>query len=338
MSTLRLSNSEMKEYRRCKRKWWLSTYRRLGQIAPDLPGEPLSIGNIIHDSLAAYYESQVPGPRGGKRKTVDPVAYANLAYASRLEEVPQYTEALLKEKELVTLMLSGYLEWLEETGADSDLRVVGAEQMVEVVITPESEYGPAVHLISKLDAPVERISDGAKLALEHKTVQSLVQPLETLKLDTQLLSEHLARFLHDMEAGATADEAYDSCQGILYNMLRKVKRGPTAKPPFYGREDAIHNRHELRNHWRHVLAIAREIQASTAALDAGGDPHTVCPPNPTRDCSWECPFFKVCVMFDDGSNAEGALGAMYEERDPLQRYADSVRLPLPEPRESKASS
>lgn len=333
MTTLRLSNSEMKEYRRCKRKWYLSTYRRLGKLAPDLPGEPLSIGNVVHDALAAYYESRQPR----KRKVIDPVAWAEQQYAVRIQEVPQYAESLEKERQLTTIMLQGYLEWLEETGADADLRIVGAETMVEVVIVPESEHGSAVHLISKLDAPVERISDGAKLVLEHKTVGSLDRPLETLKLDTQLLSEHLARFLHDMEAGASADEAYDQCQGVLYNMLRKVKRSATAKPPFYGREDIIHNRYELRNHWRHVLAVAREIQATTKALNAGGDHHTLCAPNPTRDCSWDCDFFKVCVMFDDGSNAEGALNALYEERDPLQRYADSVRLALPEPRESIAS-
>lgn len=326
MSALRLSNSEMKQWRRCKRQWYWGSYRRLKRKAPDLPGEPLSIGNAVHDALAAYYDSLVPGPRGGKRKVVDPVVFAMAAYEQRALEVPEYTKELEEEAELVTIMLRGYMEWLAEEGLDADLRIEGAERMVEVQIVPEDEHGGEIVLISKLDAPVTRVSDGAKLALEHKTVKSLTYPLPVLKLDTQLLTEHLVRFMHDIECGISPDDAYDKCQGVLYNMLRKVKRGPTAKPPFYGREDIIHNRFELRNHWHHVLAVGREIQAATAALDAGANPHVVAHPNPTRDCSWDCPFFAVCALADDGSNIEGALSAMYEEHDPLERYIGSLPL------------
>lgn len=310
MTDLRLSNSETKEFRRCKRKWYWHTYRQLSPATEDAPGSNLSIGNIVHDALAEFY-----GP-----DKADPVAWAEADYARQLSESPAEEVEIGKEKALVIAMLTGYVEWLAETGADQDLIITGTEQMVEIPLVE------GVTLLSKLDAPVERISDGAKLALEHKTVQGLDIMLPLLKLDTQLLTEHLVRFLHAKNEGATAEEAYDQCHGVLYNMLKKVKRTSTAKPPFYGREDVPHNINELRNHWHHVVSIAAEITAARTRLDAGESNHSVCQPNPTRDCTWDCPFFKVCVMQDDGSDVEGALAAMFVERDPLERYADATAL------------
>jgi hypothetical protein len=41
----------------------------------------------------------------------------------------------------------------------------------------------------------------------------------------------------------------------------------------------------------------------------------------TKDCSWDCDFFNICGMFDDGSRVEDAIADLFEERDPMQRYA-----------------
>lgn len=277
MSLLRLSNSEMGAWRRCPRKWYLGTYRRLKPRAPETPGGAIHIGNLVHDALAAYYADRT-----------DPVSFAEGAIDLEAAQLPEFIDDYRKTKELVVAMLSGYLEWLEESGADGDLRVTGSEIRVEIPLKI-LEDGTQVNLLSKLDAPVERISDGAKLALEHKTVSALDQPIVLAKLDTQFLTEHLSRFLWERMNGATDEEAYDKCHGVLVNMLRKVKRTSRANPPFYDRQDVTHNIHELRNHWRHVLAYARQIHDATVRLDAGESHHAVCPPSPRRDCTWDCP-------------------------------------------------
>lgn len=304
MSTLRLSNSEMTAFRKCKRKWYLSHHRRLRSRVEPGYGSALSVGTLVHDALAAYYDPEL---------RADPVQYAWKLVESELETNPGYDIEISKEWDLVKAMLEGYTEWLEETGVDSDLVFEGSERMVEIPMTDD------VTLISKLDAPVSQISDGAKLLLEHKTVGSM-EPNTVLKLDTQLLTEHLVRFLDAQRKGASTDEAYEQCHGVMYNMLRKVKRTSRATPPFYARTVVYHNVHELRNHWFHVLAVAREIQDAHRRLDAGESHHSVTPPSPSADCKWSCPFFKVCVMHDDGSQVEAAIEAMYEECDPLERY------------------
>lgn len=314
---LRLTNSEMSCFRRCKRKWYLTYYRGLRPKANTEYGSPISIGNLVHDSLAHYYDPMI---------RLDPVLYAQSQVDEAKTENPGYEIEIDKEWKLVEAMLIGYLEWLEDTGSDSDLRLLGSETFVEVNV-PEEKSGVegGFSILSKLDAPVEQVSDGAKLALEHKTVASLDQPLQSLKIDTQLLTEHLVRFLDAIDKGASSEEAYDQCHGILYNMLRKVKRTAAARPPFYGRETVPHNIHELRNHWLHVIAIAREIIHVQRQLPTVPH-HLIVPPSPGMDCKWSCPFFKICHMFDDNSRVEEAIEAMYDVDDPLKRYQGSVRF------------
>jgi len=295
----------MRTWRRCRRKWWLSYYRGYRPTGIDF-NRPLSIGTRVHDALAAYYEPDVA-------KREDPLEFIQKSVATDISNNPDHEADIEAEGELCTIMMEGYLQWLEETGADSDLMCIEPESEMEI------ELFPGVTLLSKIDARMERKTDGARLALETKTVASLDQNLETLQLDTQLLTEHLVEFLKLKEEGEETHRA----QGVIYNMLRKVKRSARAKPPFYGREEVRHNENELRNHWKHVVAHARDILEAHEKLDRGDEHHYVVYPNPGRDCRWDCEFRKICPMFDDGSDVEAALNDLYETGDPLARYESS---------------
>lgn len=297
----RLTNSEMKTFRRCRRKWWLSSVRGLQPLGHDF-NRPTGIGNRVHSALAAWYDPVKPQ---------DPVAFMKAGVARDLEVYPEASVEITKEAELAGIMLEGYMQWLEEEGIDRGFKVIAAEG------AREAPLYEGVTLLAKLDARIihEERQD-IRLALEHKTVGDLSTPLPLLQLDTQLLTEHLVEFLALKEEGKEGEAA----QGVLYNMLRKVKRTARAKPPFYGREEVRHNVSELRNHWYHVLALARELQDAERRLSAGESPHEVAYPNPTRDCRWDCPFFGVCTLFDDGSDPEAALAANFIVGDPLERY------------------
>lgn len=300
---MRLTNSEATTFRRCRRKWWLQYYRRLGRIKADNPMAPRAIGTVVHDALAHYYAT-------GQ----DPVAHVQAGHLARLAAPGASEKEVAKATDLCVAMVAGYLEWLEETGADSDMDVVGSE------IAAEAQLLPDVTLLAKLDTVVDHRPTRQKLAFEFKTVSDLSSPRELLRLDTQFLTEHLVRFLLQTRDGATPEEAINDCSGILWRGLRRVKRTSSAKPPFYAEEVVPHNLDELRNHWRHVVEIARGIQETRARLDAGESHHKVVPPSPDKSCKWSCDFFYLCPMFDDGSRVEDALSAGYEEVDPLERY------------------
>jgi hypothetical protein len=310
--TYLLSNSEMKGFQRCQRRWWLGQYRRLAPKQRDVANKPLGIGSRLHNALQVYYTPGLEDP------DYEMWAAFDRELAEDIGNNPFKEADLRKEADLVRKMLEGYFEWLEETGLDADLELVSAEGEMRV---PHSD---GVDLISKIDVRVRKRSDpDVRGALEHKSVGSLTEPLRKLQVDSQLLTEHLVEFLALKEEGREEDRA----EFVLYNMLRKVKRTANAKPPFYGREEIRHSREELRSHWKHVLGISQQILRTIERLDAGEDPHVVCPPNVTGDCHWECPFAKPCLsgMFDDGSEVEAHLADHFEEADPLERYANLSR-------------
>lgn len=319
---LRLTNSEMKLWRRCRRQWYLAYYLKKGKAEPDF-GRPTSLGSRVHNALELLYANQLELESSGGEgwDEVDVIAFLKEGIADDIEKFPGYEAEITKEGDLAVRMLEGYLQWLEETGNDQFLKVVQPEQGVEIPLTSGGPSAPeGVNLLSKIDVRVRDERDASMWALEHKTVQSLQMPLPTLQIDTQLLTEHLVEFLHMLETVDPVEADKQRADGVLYNMLRKVKRTANAKPPFYGRTAVRHNMTELRNHWRHVVAQAREIIDAHERLDAGESHHSVVYPSPTRDCNWDCPFFNVCPLMDDGSDWEGALSDLYVDIDPLDRY------------------
>lgn len=314
-NTLRLSNSEMRTWRRCKRKWYLGVYRGFRPMERDF-GRPTGLGTRVHDCLSLLYDPRI--------EDFHPLEW--IRYQQRLDiaKHPTYEDAIDTDADMAYIMIEGYLQWLEETGNDADLRLIAPEAVMEVPLFI-AETGEQVNLLSKIDARVERDHDGVRFSLEHKTVQSLTAPLPLLQIDSQLLTEHLVEFL-TLRAETSDEEAQQRrAGGVLYNMFRKVKRTANAKPPFYGREEVRHNIDELRNHWHHVAAQANEILEAHRRLDAGESHHAVCYPAPGATCTWECEFFRVCAMMDDGvSDTTMAFTDLYREGDHLERYSEET--------------
>lgn len=314
-NTLRLSNSEMKTWRQCKRKWYLGVYKSLRPRERDF-GRPTGLGTRVHDCLSLLYDPRI--------EEFDPLGWIRAQQLMDIAKHPTYEDAITQDADMAYIMVEGYLQWLEETGSDADLRLIAPEAIMEVPLFV-TDAGETVNLLSKIDARVERDYDGVRFSLEHKTVQSLTTPLPLLQIDSQLLTEHLVEFLTLRDETSDEEAQQRRAGGVLYNMFRKVKRTANAKPPFYGREEVRHNIDELRNHWHHVAAQANEILEAHRRLDAGEDHQRVCYPSPDKDCTWKCEFFRVCAMMDDGvSDTTTAFQDLYREGDHLERYAEET--------------
>lgn len=298
-----VSNSELQSFKRCRRKWWLTYYRELRFKRPDVTG-PRAIGTRGHLALSAYYSE----PPQNMWEVFDASVELD---REKVADNPEKSAQLEKDIELTRIMLQGYLDWLEETGADDGLEVVGNEEVVEVKFTDIN--GVPVVLVGQLDLRVKRDSDQQRLFEDHKFIQSLEDPV--LHLNEQLLQYQLLEYLQFLE-----NQTGEYAVGGLYNMLRKVKRTAKATPPFYARVEVRHNINELRSYWLRVYGEVSAILELRTKLDAGDDPRMVAYPSPRRDCSWDCDFFAVCPMFDDGSAAEEMLNEYYESHDPHDHY------------------
>lgn len=300
------SNSELQCFKRCKRKWWLAFYRQLGLKQREATGAR-SIGTRVHAALANWYT--VADQR------LNPYEVLHKTIAEDAEAFPDQAHEIRQEAELCQAMLEGYFEWVAETGADEGLEVIGPEQVITQAITLSD--GRVVLLRGRLDVRTHRARDGVVLFLDHKSVGNLTEPQRTLHMDEQMLMYHLLEYLQAVAEGRTAEVLTG---GGLYNMLRKVKRTSQAKPPFYERVEARHNIRELESMYMRVVGEIEEVVRLRERLDGGADHRYAAYPTPKRDCTWDCDFFPICPLFDDGSNVDGLVEQLYTHVDPYERY------------------
>lgn len=302
-----VSNSEIQCMKDCKRKWWLAYYRGLRPRKAKLTG-PLILGTRIHNALEAYYSSDI-----------DIVEeYKQLLEIDRalILETNQDMDRFDSDGELGRIMVEGYDQWLEETGADADLEVVGAEQVVSAPL-----MNGAVELRGKLDLRVLRRADNVRLAIDHKSCATFDSVTRTAHIAEQPLMYQLLEML-------TTKDGEQRCDGLIYNMLRKVKRTGTAKPPFYERLEVHFNRRTMESFWYRIHGTLTDMLRLRRELDAGVDHRQVAYPTPSQDCAWKCEFFAACPLFDDGSAVEEMIDMYYESGSPYERYGDAAQESL----------
>lgn len=318
--TRRISQSDLKDFQRCKRRYWLRHVRRL---APRLRGPvgPLQSGTRVHEALEAFYQPHMSlDPRQALENAINDALneYVKACKALDVEPDPIVLDKFKKDTDLERAMIEGYFEWLEDTGADAYLKVIAAEEQISVTADQiGAELGKPFVVVGKLDARVLDEVTGFTQFVDHKTVQNFAQMLPTLQSDPQMLHYHLLlSILHP-------DQHVD---GALYNMLRKVKRGKQAKPPFYSRETIIHNAAEIESYRLRLIGLVANVFEFEGRIEQLGPigVQMFAQPNPTRDCAWDCSFYDICGQFDDGSRVEAAIADLFEERDPLERYTSGT--------------
>ncbi|HEX5781443.1 MAG TPA: PD-(D/E)XK nuclease family protein [Solirubrobacteraceae bacterium] len=313
-----MSNSEVQDFKRCRRRWWLRDLRGLKSLRPDLTGAR-ALGDRVHDVLACFYS---PGAGDVDRPVVVRALwdYETQCLLERAGEDVYLAKEVADDSDLGRAMLEGYFQWLEESGEDNDYEVIGAEREMAV----DFAAVPGVRLTAKLDVRVLRHSNGARLFIDHKTVQTLKDLTKIADIHEQFLHYCLLDLLEHLAAGDHSDATF--VDGGVYNMLRKVKRTVRAQPPFYGRHEVRHTRDELRLYYTRLYGVVSEMLRAEARLAAGEDHHAVVYPTPTRDCDWDCEFRRACPMFDrPAEDAEGFLREAFVAGDPYDRYKEVAR-------------
>lgn len=306
-----ISNSEVQTFKRCKRKWWLAYHRELKPLVEQVTGIR-EIGTRIHLALGEVYRPEGITPQ----EAISLVANGYQLDHARLLEEGRSDEAadLLKDADLADAMITGYFDWTEETGIDQGLEFVASEQTLTYDVGLNDCRSTPVVIRGKLDVVVHREWDDMDLFIDHKTVG-------TLAVD---LWQHEQMITYQSLQQVNGERVV---AGVLYNMLRRVKRTKQAKPPFYQRDEVRYNLEQMRSNWRHMMCVIGDILETERRLTDGEDHHDVCPPTFDRSCSYMCDFNVVCGLFDDGSRAEDFLGAYFANYDRDARYSDeeSVR-------------
>ena len=212
MSGYEVSNSEIKAFRQCRRRWWLTYILKLRKRDVPLVG-PLPLGSRVHKALELYYK--------GEEGLLE--AHQRLADDSRLLVMMEGSDLgkFDEEAELGRLMLEGYLEWAAEEGIDANLEVIGVEEVLKYPM-----LGGAVTLMGKLDLRVRDKMNDTKFVLDFKTAANFNEFNTTGHLNPQPKTYQMLDALTHPEE--------ERIEGSIYRLLKKVKRtgtGDTALLP-----------------------------------------------------------------------------------------------------------
>jgi CRISPR/Cas system-associated exonuclease Cas4 (RecB family) len=295
-----VSNSEVQSYLDCKRRWWLSYYRALTPVAEKQVG-PMAVGRRVHRVLEEGYST--PGREEAARRILAETIERDYPLAEEAGDLKKFES----EAELALIMVEGFFDWAAEEGLDAEWEVVAPERIVKA--PPIEVLGRPVIVKGKLDQLIRRLMDGSLFMRDWKTTVEFNPVMMSFK--PQLKTYLLILSLTEPDAQVS---------GGQFVFLRRVKRSGTAKPPFYYVEPIFVGPREMENFYKQLTGTLARMMATVDALDAGADHHQVVPPRPTRDCSWRCPFYACCDMFDDGSNVEQYLEITYKRGDPYAYY------------------
>jgi len=296
---IRISNSEIQTFKDCRRRWWFTYYRRLQPKMENYTGA-LALGSRIHEALDQYYSTGIP--------LLD--AHSNLVAKDMKTLTDQYrdTTELETEAELGRVMLEGYLEWVELEGIDAEIEMISTEEIIE-----RPMMDGRVTLQGKIDMRVRRKIDGVRMFRDFKTVgSSFTEFGSTAHMNEQILTYMLLE--------EAQNQGGERSEGGIFTMLRKVKRGAYAKPPFYGQIEVRHNAFTLRSFWQRLEGTLEDMLRVRDGLDAGESHYKLAYPKPSRDCKWKCQFFSICPLVDDGSSAEAAISDAFVVADTYGYY------------------
>lgn len=306
---VRISNSSIQTFKGCRRRWFLGDYLGLAAKQKTMIGA-LSLGSRIHLALEEFYKNgTIPAEAYNKIMHKENQLFLQSWEAKDPEKVTKFNN----EADLGRIMLEGYYEWLLETNIDKQIIPEYTEKILAYKL---NEFNPRVTLHGKVDMHVRRAEDNSIGILDHKSAASFNSYYATAHMSEQLMYYVMLEKLTNTDPNVVID-------GGVFNLLKKVKRSKTASPPFYERMDIRFNDEALQSFWIRTLGTVKEMMEVRDALDAGQDHKYVAYPSPTPDCSWKCPFFNMCTMLDDGSNAEQYLEDNFEQVDPNLRYKEN---------------
>lgn len=300
---LKVSNSDIGTFKSCRRKWYLGSFIGLRDRHEPVMG-PLHLGTRVHSALERYYAY-------GHDLEEAYVEIAEYELKTLIDSGVVFDErAWRKETELGRIMLTGYIEWLAETGADMNLEVLGVEEK----LSHDMEIaGEKVRLVGKMDLRVKDTHTGQNLIMDWKTTNNFTRLTDDILMNEQLLTYMLLERLNYKEGD------HQFLQGAVFMMLRKVTRGPRSKPPYYERVEIHHRKRRLLSFHTRLVGTLTDYIRVVKHLDEGVDHKLVAYPTPGQHCNY-CPFKHVCDMAEDNTDISDMVNDLYTQGDPHERY------------------
>lgn len=295
--THKFSPTELATFRACRRSWMLDYHLSLKRKERDVR-YPLEIGNLTHGALEIFY---INGGIHGEDALEKSKAWLQDQRAEDLAKcAPEHHPTILKAHRDSEACLLSYMHWLDQTGADLNLKILGAEDKLSLV----GMYPNAV-LNGRIDLLAEDTQNGDIVVIDFKLVSSITDKIRMLNLDQQAKAYALL-----------AREKYGKRVRVAFRLVKINARSSRVKGPQEEEYTIVLNDKQLDVFKVQTAGMMRDIIALSDALSQPDAVHqSLAYPSPSDTCSWKCPFFPVCPMLDDPhSDGEWLLNDAYESK------------------------
>lgn len=280
MIPLTLSDSEVTNYTRCKRKWYLKNWmglQRKGRI------DNLDFGTKIHTIWETLYMEGEEQARETQKEI-----FPDSIFNDKKEK---------KFQKLSEAMLEGYIEYIQT--ADQHMETISAETIYQSQLDDDTTIQCIYDLL------YYNHKKGRHEYIDHKTASNALHSLN-LKVASQPKHYLLVAELSDKE---------ESPEEGVYNYA--LKQFKSSRQDLFWREPAQVPTESLNQYARYLTSIAAEMRSD---LDRDtGDIKTCWPANYQWDCSG-CDFKHLCPAYDHDGDTETIIQLNYIKTDPNARY------------------
>lgn len=309
-----IRTSERRSLKRCPAQWNWSWRKGL---APNAVDTKLWFGQGIHLALAEWYK---PGFERG-----EPPMKTWLKFVGDEARYVRDNRGIIDEqtwvdaRDLGGLML---LNYVDHYGNDENWDVIATEQTFEVVI--KLRDGRQIIYTGTFDGVYRDKVTGLLWLMEHKTAAQ-IPSTGYLELDDQAGSYFAFAEPVLKSLGVMGDDEH--LEGIMYNFLRKAM--PDYRPTdehgkFLNKDGTVSKRQGTPLFMRHPvwrspkqrLKMVQNIIEEAELMQAYRDGILSVTKTPTMTCSWDCPFFAMCQLHEQGEDWTQYRDAMYHRRDP----------------------
>lgn len=284
-----VSHSEMETFKDCKRRWMLQYHMKLRRKS-----EPRSVardtGVLVHEALHEFY---MLGGMNGEVSQERTLEFLSLAKDTDMNNVREDQRKATEEIHIYSsLIVKGYFDWLEETGADLqyDFTDGNGKVLSEVKVTAP---GPVegTQILGILDLGGTHRQSGDLVVMDTKVVGSIPDMVKTLGLNEQGPMYALLSKVNEPDL--------DRGFRVVWNMLVRNKRTARANPPFYQRYELSINPDQLKQFYTQLHGTISDILRTEERLNNGEHHAAVAYPHPTKDCTWKCPYMALCSQMND---------------------------------------
>ena len=242
-------------------------------------------GILVHSALHHFYTLGALSNEMSLEMTLDFLSLARDEDILRIDDESKRKD-VVEVHDVSRIVVLGYVEWLQETAADTLYTFEASEVELRTAGPVEG-----TEIMGFLDLSGTHRQSNDLFVMDTKVTANIDEMVKSLALNEQ----------GPMYAILSKANDPDPNRGfrVVWNMIKRTKQSARAKGPFYQRYELAINEDQLRLFYMQLQGQIEELLRLEERLNNGEHHTLVAYPSPSKDCSWKCPYVDICGQMND---------------------------------------